>query len=105
MNHYCQLEQNLGIDPRKNCQCGRCQIYREQLNAPVQQAQNNYLSSYQINRVMTADDLGLPLSQWDWDWLTDMYGDGRSHRAWSSPDAPYAFWLGESIGWRLGADA
>ncbi len=52
---------------------------------------------------MWAEDLGLPLAQWDWEWLTEMYGDGAAHRHWFSrraagwawtPDAPYAFWLG-----------
>jgi hypothetical protein len=43
---------------------------------------------YTAHREMTAADLGLPLGQWDYEWLESIYGAASEYY----PD-PY-FWLG-----------
>lgn len=51
-------------------------------------------------REMTAADLGLPLPQWDADWLNATYGPCPP-ALWKwleRPPASYAFWLGADHG-------
>lgn len=69
-----------------------CQVYRT--------PEDDQFYDPSGTRLMTAEDLGLPLDEWDWEWLTDMYGGPRSpYSMWLNSqlfasDAPYSFWLG-----------